>query len=142
MNPKPAERVMTGAAVGLVYAGISLDQFDPTAPLCGCRLCGKVYQTRFHRELHWDRKYIGENYKLLTLVLDLNNLWRESHTKSCHTQAEVDSLAATGAAFTPEAANLLAPYGIIPMGNMNQDIVDGMFEADRKPDLTHLEGGE
>lgn len=135
---------MTGAAVGLVYAGISLDQFDPSAPICGCRLCGAVYQTKYHRELHMHRRLtdMGDPPKLLQLVLDLNNIWREQHTKSEHTLAEIEELAKTGAAFTPEAANKLAPFGVIPMGNMSQEIVDALYEADRKPDLTVLEGGE
>lgn len=133
---------MTGAAVGLVYAGISLDQFDPAAPLAGCRLCGAVYQTKLHRELHLERKFGSENSKLLATVLDLNNIWREQHALNCHDEDEVEELAKTGAAFTPKAANRLAPFGIIPMENKSQEHIDALYEADRKPDLTFLEGGE
>lgn len=141
----PLEQVMTGAAVGLEYAGITLDQFDPDAPLCGCRLCGAVYQTKYHRELHLHRKLLtghGDPPKLLALVLDLNDIWREQHAKSEHTVSQVEELTKTGAAFTPDAAATLAPFGVIPLGNMSQEITDALFESNRKPDLTVLEGGE
>lgn len=145
MSNIPTELIMTGAAVGLEYAGISLDQFNPDAPLCGCRLCGAVYQTSYHRELFLHRKLMqghGDPPKLLALVLDLNNIWREHHTKAEHRTDEIEQLTATGAAFTPEAANKLAPFGIIPLGNVSQEHMDALYESDRKPDLTVLEGGE
>lgn len=141
----PSELVMMGAAVGLPYAGISEDVFNPAAPLSGCRLCGAVYQTPLHRELYRLR-YLGESDEdhanLLQQVLDLNNEWRANHTKANHSEDEVEQFSKTGFAFTPEAANVLAPFGIFPLGKMHVDIDDAMFDAPRAPDLTHLEGGE
>lgn len=133
---------MMGAAVGLPYAGISEDEFNPVAPVAGCRLCGRLFQTKYHRELHQLRLLGEENQELLQRVLDLNTEWRVKHTQRNHSEEEVEKFAKTGFAFTPVAANHLAPFGIFPMGNMNQEIVDGMFEAPRAPDMTHLEGGE
>lgn len=136
MSNAPAELVLTGGVVGWDY----LDQFDPAAPLAGCRLCGKVYQTKYHRRLHLEGR--TNNDKLLQLVLDLNTIWREKHTRECHSEDEVEKFTKTGFAFTPEAAHKLAPFGIVPLGNMHVDIADGMYEAPRAPDLTNLEGGE
>jgi len=140
---QPSELFMTGAAVALPSAGISAEMFIPNAPLAACRLCGAIYQTKFHRELHRYRQ-LGENDppELLAKVLDLGNKWREGHTKYVHTIKEVEDFVATGWFLTPEAANVLAPFGIFGLGNMHVDIVESMLESSRKPDLTHLEGGE
>ena len=143
---KPAEYVMTGAAVNLTGAGILPDQFEAAAPLCACRLCGAVLQTGLHRNLYRER-LAGRGQTLDTLalehrVIELGTRWRKEHERKNHTSEEVEKFARTGHAFTPEAANILAPFGIVALGNMTQDIVDGMFEASRAPDLTHLQGGE
>lgn len=141
----PSELIVMGGAVGLPYAGIDEDTFMPEAPLAGCRLCGRVFQTKFHRELHRLRRS-GESDELhldlLQKVLDLNAVWREKHTKRNHSDEEVERFTRTGFAFTPKASNVLAPFGIFPLGKMHVEIDDAMFEAPRKPDLTHLEGGE
>src|SRR5690348_15643770 len=135
---------MFGAAVGLPAAGISVDDFNPAAPIAGCRLCGAVYQTKQARQLYNARLWGFEDKvrELTTVVLSLNSTWRTEHEKTCKNKHMVEELKRTGAAFTAEAANKLSPFGIIPLGNMSQEIMDGMFEADRKPDLTLLEGGE
>lgn len=134
---------MTGTAMFLEHAGITERDFISAAPLAACRLCGAVYQTQLHRNLYWFRLNKREDPPLLLRrVLTLNTEWRVRHANDRHTPSEIEAFAATGWAFTPEAANVLAPFGIIPLGNMHQDIADAMFESDRKPDLTHLEGGE
>jgi len=134
---------MTGAAVGLVAAGITEDDFIPAAPLAACRLCGAIYQTKLHRDLYRSRQmgYVDPP-SLLMKVVDLGTKWRENHAKKVHTAAEIEEFTRTGWAFTPEAAKVLAPFGIIPLGIMHPEIEDAMFIADRKPDLTKLEGGE
>ncbi len=141
----PNELVMMGAAVGLEQAGIPLTVFDPAAPLAACRLCGAIFQTPYHRELQKIRRYgqgLPDPPDLLAKVLDLGNEWRKKHTERNHTQSEIDAFTQTGWAFTPEAANVLAPFGIIPMGNLHPDLISAMMEAPRKPDLRLLEGGE
>lgn len=145
MTNKPAEAVITGAAVGLVHAGITRAMFIPEAPLAACRLCGAVYQTKLHRLLHSDRlngKLDENNQRLLALVLELGTIWREQHTKLVHTEDEVVNFTKTGWAFTPQAAKVLAPFGIIPMGMVSEEHAQAMLEAPRAPDLTYLQGGE
>jgi len=144
---------MIGGAVGLPYAGISEQMFNPAAPLCACRLCGRVYQTPYHRKLYDLRRLVAtatvdlltDNIEIANLTqkcLDLGNKWRERHTKAAHTESEVEEFVKTGWAFTPVAAHRLAPFGIIPLGRMHDDIADSMYEASRAPNLTFLEGGE
>jgi hypothetical protein len=140
---QPQELVMIGAAVGLEEAGISKDMFDPAAPLAACRLCGAIYQTRLHRNLHQFRQqHRTDPPELLQKVLDNNNKWRQIHTNDSHTEAEVRAFAETGWFLTPQAAKVLSPFGIFGIGNMHEEIVDAMYEADRAPDLTMLQGGE
>jgi hypothetical protein len=142
-NPyAPTEQVMTGTAIGLKEAGISEDQFISAAPLAACRLCGAIYQTQLHRNLYWFRQQGKEPPLLLKRVLQLNDKWRERHANDMHTHAEIEAFTKTGWALTPEAANVLAPYGIIPLGNQHIDIMDALYESSRAPDLTHLQGGE
>lgn len=133
------EPVLIGITVGLPEAGIPLDVFNPQAPLAGCRLCGTVFQTKYHRQLFNLRRNNLPHGELLQKVLDLNGEWRRKHTLRKHSVAEVALFAKTGFAFSPEAANKLAPFGIVPLGNMHEDIVAGMLEANRAPDLNKLE---
>jgi hypothetical protein len=91
-------------------------------------------------------RFLGEpdedHLELLEKVLNLNDLWRMKHTQRNHSEEEVEKFSKTGFAFTPAASHVLAPFGIFPLGKMHVEIDDAMLEAPRKPDLTHLEGGE
>jgi hypothetical protein len=132
---------MQHAAMGLPEAGIPSNVFNASAPLCACRLCGAVYQTKYHRQL-WEIRQLGgaDPPELLQLCLDMGNKWRTAHTKYSHTSDEVEAFTKTGWAFTPEAAHVLAPYGYFGMGNMHPEISAAMLEAPRAPDLNKLEG--
>lgn len=130
---RPDEAVLF---VGLSSNAPHFGGFDPQAPVAGCRLCGAVFQTKFHRMY-----YYGDTF-LLQKVIDLNNEWRYKHTIRKHSATEIDNFSKTGFAFTPEAAYKLSPFGIIPLGRLHKDIADSMFEAPRAPDLDNIEGGE
>ena len=138
MNNKPTELVLMGTAVG-----IDEKTFIPAAPLAACRLCGAIYQTQLHRNLYSFRRQGKDDPPLLLKrVLDLNEQWRRIHTNDMHTPSEVEKFVKTGWALTPEAAHVLAPYGIIPMGKSHADISAALLESPRKPDLNYLQGGE
>lgn len=138
----PNELVMMGASVGLESAGVPITVFNPAAPLAACRLCGAILQTDLHRQLYNEWQLGINDSELVGRVLDIGMKWREKHTKRKHTLKEVEQFSKTGWALTPQAANVLSPFGIIPLGRMSQDLNDSMFEAARAPDLTYLEGGE
>jgi len=139
---KPHEPVMFAGVVGL--PDNAHDRFEPYAPMSGCRICGAVYQSKYHREVYTYRSQLGVEppTELLARCLDDSNEWREKHTKLFHSEEDIESFHRTGFAFTPEAAHKLAPFGVIPMGNMHEDIADAMFEAPRAPDFSNLEGGD
>lgn len=132
--------------------------FNIEAPFSACRLCGAVFQSkedRLSKQLlisgkiveHWDPNtrtstFSGDLHDLAVIDVsqDKRDRWRVWHERRYHTDSEIALLHSTGFAFTPEAANKLAPYGITPMGNMHEEIVDALHKAPRAP-VTDAEGG-
>lgn len=139
---------MLSTPVGLASLG---SLFNPHAPFSACRLCGTVYQSRLDRLCyalreegrlteHFDpitqtSSFTGDVYSCN--ILDEANTrrarWREVHEKRYHTEREIALLHSTGFAFTPEAANKLAPYGITPLGNLHEEIESALLSAPRAP---------
>lgn len=139
---------MLSTPIGLNSLGA---EFVVEAPWCACRLCGAIYQSSLDRKcyaygkegrltrvddpLTGERYYIGDPQATRTLdeATDRRKRWRELHEKRNHTESETAQLHKTGFAMTPEAANKLAPFGITPLGNMHDEIVDALFTAPRAP---------
>lgn len=147
-NPyRPAENVMLAQPIGLNDLGI---KFNVNAPFRCCRLCGAIYQSSDDRLC---RSYLEEGtlveHKSITnricftgpqsalTLIDIANAkrerWAKLHERRYHTESETIALQKSGFAFTPEAANKLAPYGITPLGNLHPEIADALYEAPRKP---------
>lgn len=144
----PAESLLISTPIGLDSLGA---EFIVEAPWSACRLCGAIYQSDLDRitylfkqqgriqeivdrsngEIH----FIGDEHatRLLDDATDRRKRWRELHERRYHTEVEVESLLKTGFAMTPEAAHKLAPFGITPLGNMHEEIVDALFTAPRAP---------
>lgn len=147
-NPnRPAESIMFSRVDGDEdYLG----GFDSQSPFSCCRLCGALYQHPDDRrcksfldtgQLIEHKMLNGESYftgsQLAVVILDectsRRQSWRLAHEAKYHTVAEIEAFAKTGYALTPEAAHKLAPYGITPLGNMSEEIVDALYTAPRKP---------
>ena len=141
-NYVPHEQVIFHTPVGLQSLGA---KFDIEAPFAACRLCGVVYQSPLDsKAIDYVRSgylyevggnYFGHSVALNTLneANEKRQRWRRLHERRYHTDKEITAFAETGYAFTPEAAHRLAPYGIVPTGNMSEEIVDAMFTAPRAP---------
>ena len=145
---KPQEPLLLSTPIGLDSLGAV---FRVEAPFSACRICGSIYQTDADRlcRTYLESGRIVEHFNSLTqesyftgdsqalAVLDLSTdrraRWRKLHERRYHTEEEIALLAKTGFALTPEAANRLAPYGITPLGNLHEEIVDALFTAPRAP---------
>lgn len=145
-NPhSPNEPVMFTTPIGLKSLG---SEFNPEAPYSGCRLCGALYQSALDREAKRllemgvlyeivDDVFGGPTYAVK--VLDDANArrerWRTLHERRYHDEEEIAALQVTGNAFTPEAANKLAPFGIIPLGSGydDKDVAAALLDAPRAP---------
>ena len=148
-NPyRPAENIVLHTPIQLNSLGAL---FNPHAPFSACRLCGALYQTDDDRTVrnYMQSGRITEHYnhltkesyftgdssatRLLDESTERRQRWRRLHEWRYHTQNEIDNFAKTGFALTPEAAHKLAPYGIVPTGNMHEEIVDALATAPRAP---------
>lgn len=145
---RPAEPVLLSTPIGLKSLGST---FEVEAPFTGCRLCGSIYQSKLdllcrtyleqgHLVETFDpitrtSTFYGDDFYLNVLhtANDKRARWRELHERRYHTEKEIESFNATGFAFTPEAANKLAPFGITPLGNLHPEIIDALYTAPRAP---------
>lgn len=135
----PKGVVLFGAAVGLNDSVLPNFTFDLTKPYAGCRLCGELYQSELDRTPPVADSI--QNLRVIDEAARRRERWRELHTKRMHTEKEVELFAASGLTFTPEAANRLAPLGIIPMTDavLNGEVASALLEAPRAP-LNDVEG--
>jgi hypothetical protein len=108
--------ISRGMAVGLNY--LTNFKFDPAFPYAGCKLCGELFQS--------DANRMGSEQGL--------SEWRLNHNKQ-HQDHEHVSLIRSGRRFTPEAAQRLAPYGIIDFWAILSDpeTAHAYATADRAP---------
>jgi len=88
-----------GMAVGL--NALTNFKFDPSKPYAGCAICGDLFQSDLNR--NGSQVGISE--------------WRTDHNKK-HSEREHISFIRSGQKFTPEAAQKLAPFGIIDFGSI------------------------
>ncbi len=61
--------------------------------------------------------------------------WRERHNKT-HSDEEHLTFASSGLTFTPEAAEKLAPFGLVPVGDstmVNTEVGQALENAPRAP---------
>jgi len=100
MNSPPL--IASGYAVGLSY--LEGFRFRADKPFRACLLCGEVYQTEDDR-LELPVSAIGRQ------------AWADGHAKT-HSDREHLLLKLSGNSMTPEAANRLAAFGIIPVSDM------------------------
>jgi hypothetical protein len=145
---KPQEAILVSTPIGLADLGA---KFKVEAPWSACRLCGAIYQSELDR-LSYDMlqdgritehidPYTNESIfigdasaaNLLDDATDRRRRWRELHERRYHTEEEIELLLQTGFAMTPQAAHRLAPFGITPLGNMHEEIVDALYTAPRAP---------
>jgi len=107
-------------------------RFNKERPYAGCRLCGALFQPE------WFMEASEIQYNLATARNNLSmreiGRWREQHNLR-HTAAEHLALAESGLTFTPEAARRLAPFGLVPVTDVEDaEIRDALKEAPRAPE--------
>lgn len=92
--------------------------FDPSKPYAGCRICGEVFQSAINR--------LGSTDGITD--------WRMKHNRKHNERAHV-SLIKSGRNFTPDAAQRLAPLGVIDFTSMlaDQESAHALRTAPRAP---------
>jgi hypothetical protein len=149
------EPLLLSTPIGLKSLG---SDFDPNAPFTGCRLCGDLFQHEEDRICYnqlqlgiiVERRllggtsiFIGPEYyvDMIDRCTIRRKTWIETHNTEKHNELEIQRFAKqadkTGQAFTAEAANKLAPFGIAPLvsGAEQEDIVDALAKAPRAPQV-------
>lgn len=95
----------------------------------GCRLCGVLFQPRAAIETPDDRYTLALQVRVEAEIAD----WRKKHSRQ-HPDREHLSFSASNLTFTPEAANRLAPFGLVPIGDgEDPEIAVALLEAPRAP---------
>lgn len=113
--------VVHGASVGLrTLTGLN---FDPSRPYAGCRICGRIFQSRFDRDpvgvFRTQGAFRSEEH-VNAYALQLRKGWSQTHAKT-HSAHEHLSLALSGRWCTPEAAEKLAAFGTISIIDLVMD---------------------
>jgi hypothetical protein len=128
---------MYGAAFGL--SSLTNLQFRSDRPFVGCKICGIVFQSEADRDpvgvFNKQRADFNFNHRNVQLfALGLRKEWSRKHAK-LHTEAEHESLAKSGLWATPEAAAVLAAYGIFSMTDIvvSDEIEDALKGASAIP---------
>jgi hypothetical protein len=109
--------VAYGAQAGLTtLEGL---RFDPSKPYTGCKLCGAVFQSDYDRH---PGNYVDGNLFIDTKMVELYALglrkeWSQNHARR-HSEHEHHMLELSGLWCAPEAAQSLAPLGVIPLTDM------------------------
>lgn len=98
--------IITGAAVGLdKLAGLV---FDKDKPFRACLICGAVFQSKGDRKTN-----SASSQRHVEQMAHIRILWANKHARE-HSIKEHDALKRSGNVMTPEAANKLAAFGLIP----------------------------
>ena len=149
------EPLLLSTPIGLESLG---SDFDPNAPFTGCRLCGDLFQHEEDRICYEQLQagiiverrlldhtsiFIGPEYyvDMIDRCTLRRKLWIKEHNAEKHSELEIARFAKhadrTGQAFTAEAANKLAPFGITPLasGIDDPEIVDALAKAPRAPKI-------
>lgn len=112
--------------------------FNVNAPYAACALCGAVYQSDLDRAVVDPFNAPPQLWGLLyeDAAFDRRARWRELHTRRYHTTNEVNAFEKwrqeTGFAFSPEAANKLAEFGIVS-NHINDELHAALLAANPYP---------
>ena len=103
-------------------------ELDLSCPYEACRVCGVIWQYPLARKMNITPAEVEE------CELERKK-WRMKHFNT-HNYKEYHWLAQTGNAFTPLAAERLAPYGIVDLRGIifDDEIKDAYAKAPRKPE--------
>lgn len=114
-----------GGVVGL--KSLTGLQFDPSKPYCGCRICGRLFQGSLDK---LDNPTDAQKVQGMQRRAE----WTRRHAK-LHPYHEHVTLALSGLWCTPEAAEIMAPFGIIPLTDtvMGDETTHALREARRAP---------
>lgn len=147
----PAEAVFIHQPIGLEGLG---SLFSARAPFTACRLCGSLYQSTLdlhaqeladggfinsYLDVEGNKQYYGDTnaLELYFAATNRRHRWLEIHNRRKHADAgsivAIELLEKLGWAFMPAAAHKLTSYGIFPMGNKHEEIIDAMATAARAP---------
>jgi hypothetical protein len=101
--------------------------FDPAKDYRACLICGEIFQSFLDRL----------EYRDLDVVADARRFrdeWARKHAKQ-HSEKEHHLLAISGNTMTPEAANKLAAFGLLPILDMVEDeeVQIALFESNSVP---------
>jgi hypothetical protein len=95
--------ILTGLAIGLDQ--LTNLVFDKDKPFRCCLICGAVCQTEGGRNAVTEQEVAREAYK--------RQVWAAKHAKT-HSILQHEQLKRSGNTMTPEAANRLVAFGLIP----------------------------
>jgi len=103
--------------------------FNPNFDHAGCQLCGRVFQSELDRKENRSLQEVQTAYTL-------RQQWRVKHAR-LHTANERAKLLKSGNMVTPEAAQRLAGFGIIPLTDLVNDaeVSVALLESDPVPDM-------
>jgi hypothetical protein len=122
---------VTGMAIGLDTLDL---EFLPHKPFTGCRICGKVFQSALDRDHPFDG--LPEHMQLSRgwEALRRRKAWSIRHAKT-HTSTQHRDLQMSGAWCTPEAAQILASYGVISLTDiiMNAEVSTALHQSSAVP---------
>lgn len=100
-------------------------EFDPDKPFRACLLCGDVYQSGLDRTPNPTDNQIA-------VAAHYRQVWAEGHAKMQHKELEHRLLQISGMSMTPEAANKLAAFGLLPITDMakfDEEIASALMES-------------
>ena len=96
-----------------------------------CRICGAIFQPWLNTDTS-DQEYATDPLIMLAASIEIAQ-WRQTHNKR-HSAREHMAFRESGLTLTPEAAYRLAPYGLVPVSDIdNHEIVDALAIAPRAP---------
>lgn len=88
--------------------------FAPDKPYSGCLICGRLFQPALPVGAFNDVE---------------RRKWQIAHSKT-HSARQHENLRKSGRAFTPEAAQRLAAFGVIPLTDIGRDAINGTNEVE------------
>jgi hypothetical protein len=97
-----------------------------------CRICGAVFQPALNTTRVDDADYRADPLLEMAASLEIVE-WRQQHNRT-HRESEHISLQRSGRTFTPEAAQRLAPYGIVSL-DQDDETVHAQLTAPRAPSV-------
>lgn len=104
--------------------------YDKNCPYFRCCLiCGDIFQSGYDRTA-----FVTGDKGIFEFACKLRQQWASDHAKT-HPEWMHKLFAESGLSCLPEAAHKLAPFGILPVGDMviYQSIEDALKEAPRMP---------